>query len=83
MAMTSEEVLLEVNKVFVRVFERPGLVVSATTTASDVEGWDSLNHTLLIGEVQKHFNVKFALKEVMKFQNVGDLCAVLRAKLGG
>lgn len=83
MDMTNEEVLLEVNKVFTRVFGRPGIVVSASTTAKDVEGWDSLNHTLLIAEVQKHFKVKFTLKEVMKFQNVGDMCAVLRAKLGG
>jgi acyl carrier protein len=81
--MTSEEVLLEVNKVFSRVFGRPDLVVNAATTARDVEGWDSLNHTLLVAEVQKHFKVKFTLREVMKFQNVGDMCAVLRAKLGG
>jgi acyl carrier protein len=83
MTITSEELLAELNKIFIRVFDRSDIVVDETTTANDIEGWDSLNHTILITEVQHHFKVKFSLKEVMKFENVGDMCTTLRAKLEG
>jgi acyl carrier protein len=81
MPMSSEEVLREVTQVFARVFERPDIVVGPETTASDVPGWDSLNHVALISEVQAHFKVKFGIKEVMRFRNVGDLCRLLEQKL--
>jgi acyl carrier protein len=81
--MTSQEILVELNSVFARVFARPGLTVTPTTTAKDVEDWDSLNHTRLIAEVQKHFKVKLSLREVMKLQNVGDMVTLLQAKVGG
>jgi len=79
--MTQEEILAEVNKVFAAVFNKPGIVVHAGTTAKDVEGWDSLTHTLLVAKVQDHFKVKLGLREVMKWQNVGDMCAALAKKL--
>lgn len=61
--------------VFGRVFEDESIQISPTTTAADVEGWDSLTHIELIAEVEKHFGVKFKLTEIMKFKNVGDLAA--------
>lgn len=59
--------------VFARVFENDAIEIARTTTAADVEGWDSLTHIELIAEVEKHFGVKFKLTEIMKFKNVGDL----------
>ncbi len=81
--MTPEAILLEVNKVFAEVFGNPSITVGPTTTAKDVPEWDSLNHTALIAAVEKHFQIKFSLREVMRFQNVGDMCALVRAKTGG
>lgn len=81
--MTREEILSEVNKVFAAVFGDPSIVVGPATTAKDVVGWDSLTHTRLIAKTQEHFKVKFSLREVMRFQNVGDMCALIDKKLGG
>jgi acyl carrier protein len=79
--MTHDAILREVNQVFVRVFERASIVVTPATTAKDVDGWDSLNHVTLMAALQEHFKVKFSLKEMMRFENVGDVCALLQAKL--
>lgn len=78
-----DNVLSEVNKVFRSVFQNEQLEVNETTTANDVEAWDSLTHLTLISEIQKHFNVKFKITEIMKFKNVGDMCNVLRTKMNG
>jgi acyl carrier protein len=82
MAKSTEEILTDMNGVFTRVLDRPGIVLNATTTAAEVEGWDSMTHTVLLSEIEKHFGVKFALKEVVRFQNVGDICRALEKRLG-
>lgn len=82
MTEPSIDILRDVNTIFGRVFGNPSLVVHHATTANDVSEWDSLNHTILIAEVEKYFGIKFTLKELMRFQNVGDMCAVIRSKLG-
>ena len=43
------------------------------TTASDVPGWDSLQHLNIIVAVEKSYSIKFKGLEVMRVQNIGDL----------
>lgn len=75
-----EQILAEVNTVFHKVFQNNDLVVNESTTANDVEAWDSLTHLTLISEIQKHFNVKFKITEIMKFKTVGDMCQTIHNK---
>jgi acyl carrier protein len=78
----ARNILDEINAVFRAVFANSSLTVTESTTAADIPEWDSLNHTMLIAAVEKHFGVKFSIKEVMRFRNVGDMCKVVAAKLG-
>ena len=79
--MNQQETLEKVNDIFKRIFENDNLSIDMTTTADDVEEWDSLNHTLMIVEVEKFFNLKFKLKEVLGFQNVGDMVNTIVTRL--
>jgi acyl carrier protein len=51
------------------------------TTASEVPGWDSLNHVNVILAVEQTFGVHFKTLEVLKLANVGDLQRLLNSKL--
>lgn len=79
--MEEQEIYAQVTDVFVSVFKRNNFTIDATTTAADIDGWDSLTHMLLIDSVEKHFGIKFKLAEVMKFNNVGDMIATIKKKL--
>jgi acyl carrier protein len=70
-----------IQEVFRTVFEKPDLVLRDDMQAKDVEGWDSLNHVTLIMTIEDEFNIKFTTKEVMGFQNVGEMLSCLRGKL--
>jgi acyl carrier protein len=72
--------LEQVNEVFRDVFEDDELVVTAGTTADDVEGWDSLMHVTLIVALEKAFNVKFTSSEVAALENVGELTALIEQR---
>lgn len=76
-------VLDELNDLFRQVFEDPEIVVSAETTADDVDGWDSLSHITLISAVEAHFQIEFSRREVARLKNVGDLLNAIESKLGG
>jgi acyl carrier protein len=81
MPKTVPDILSEVSGIFGQVLGNPELVLDENTTANDVEGWDSLNHMALIAAVEQHFSIKFTLKDVMRFKNVGDMCRLIHTKL--
>jgi acyl carrier protein len=79
--MTNAQVHEKLTSVFRKVFNDPELTVGETTTADDVDGWDSIAHVSLIVAVEKAFNVRFTTKEVKALANVGDFVRLIERRL--
>jgi acyl carrier protein len=77
--------ILELQDVFREVFDDDEIVLGETTTAADIDGWDSMMHINLIVAIEKRFGVKFAAAEISKTkgddQNIGSLVTMLESKL--
>jgi acyl carrier protein len=71
-----------VEEVLREVFDDPGLRVSATTTANDVDGWDSLSHVNVVVAVEARFGIRFTQREALTFRNVGEMVAAIEKRLG-
>jgi len=71
----------KLQAIFQEVFDDPELEISPETTANDVDGWDSLSHVNLILAVETRFHITFSQKELMTFQNVGDLLVAIETKI--
>jgi acyl carrier protein len=67
--------------VFRDVFDDEALTIGATTTAKDIEAWDSLNHVNLIVAVEKAFKIKLTMKEATGLPDVGALAALVERKI--
>ena len=52
------------------------------TVASEVPGWDSLNHIDVVLAVEKKFGVRFKNTEVLRLKSVGDLQRLVDSKRG-
>jgi len=52
-----------------------------STSAADIEGWDSLAHVTLMFSVEQEFGIEFAGDEFSRLESVGSLRRVLEAKL--
>ena len=75
--MKKEEIYDMLNEVFRDVFDDDSITVSDSTTANDIEDWDSLEHINLVVAVEKRFNVKFGMNEVTGMKNVGDMVKII------
>ena len=75
--MSREEILGKVNDVFHDVFDDDSIVVTESTTADDVEDWDSLMHITLISEIESAFGMKFQMKDVVGMKNVGEMLDII------
>jgi len=76
-----EEILKGVQDVFIDVLEDDNIVLNYNTTADDIMGWDSLNHVVIIVEIEKKFNLKFKLEEIQSFKNIGEICDMVFNKV--
>lgn len=79
--MEREEVFSKLNEIFEDVLdldETPQL--TDTTSANDIEEWDSLSHIQLIVAIEKAFKLKFTSQEILKWNNVGEMVDTIIAR---
>lgn len=79
--MDREALYVKLNEVFRDVFDDDSIVVCDTTTADDIEDWDSLEHINLVVAVEKKFGIKFNMGEVNNFKNVGEMVDAILLKI--
>ena len=79
--MNRKEVFERLNSVFCDVFDDEDIVIGETTTAEDIEDWDSLEHITLVAAVESEFGVKFSMGQVVTLKNVGEMVDLILSKL--
>lgn len=78
--MDNNAILKSLNQIFVDTLDNKDIVLSNTTTANDVEEWDSLTHIQLVVAIEKYFKIRFTSKEIQNWSNIGDLVQSISAK---
>ena len=68
-----EDVHDRLTKVFQDVFDDDSIVITKETIASDIDGWDSLEHINLICAIEEEFDIKFSMGETVSLKNVGEM----------
>ncbi len=79
--MSREEVFQKLNEVFRDVFDDKDITVTDTTTADDIEDWDSLEHINLLAAVEQEFGIKFNMGQVVSMKNVGEMADIVIGQL--
>lgn len=79
--MERKEIFEKLTNVFRLVMDNEDIVLEESTTAEDIEEWDSLTHVQLIEMIQKDFGVKFSAKEMMSWEDVGEFVNMIEQKI--
>ena len=53
------------------------------TEPDDITQWDSLGHATLVHSLEREFNIRFEIDELMALENVRQVLEVVRGKLDG
>ena len=73
-------VLRRIGSIIGAVVGQPELVVSDTTRAEQVRGWDSLAHVSIVLNVEKAYGMRLKAAEVARLENVGSLVDIVLAR---
>jgi acyl carrier protein len=79
--MNTEDILKEVNDIFIDILDNEHIELSMITTANDVEDWDSLTHIQLVVAIEKHFRIRFTASQIQQWKNVGEMCAEINKRI--
>jgi len=74
--MTKEEILVEIKLIISNLLKKD-IEINYETIAKDVEGWDSLRHITIIAAVERKFQFKFKMKDVIGMKNVGEMIDII------
>lgn len=80
--MNRDELYAKLTEIFKENLDLDEIELTDTTTADDVEGWDSLAHIGLIAAIEQEFGFRFAMKEVVNLHNVGEMVDLILQKIG-
>lgn len=78
--MDKNEVLKQVNEIFIEILDNELIVITEITTADDIEEWDSLTHIQLVVAIEKYFKIRFTAKEIQSWKNVGKMIDCILTK---
>ncbi len=71
----------DLNEIFREVFKNENLKISNSTKNTDIDGWTSLNHAILIDALEKKFGLTFDLDEILTMQTVEDIFKTIESKI--
>jgi acyl carrier protein len=81
--MERTEIIEKIRKILVDVLKHEKFEMKDSLSASDVDGWDSLTHMIIITDIEKVFGIKIKLRELNKLNNMGDLLQLVASKTAG
>ncbi|NNE16646.1 MAG: acyl carrier protein [Saprospiraceae bacterium] len=79
--MERDQILEKIKIIVVSVLEHDDFDMKDELVATDVSGWDSLTHMIIITSIENEFKIKFRLKELNKLKNMGTLIELVQSKL--
>ncbi len=59
----------------------PHVQVSRSTTSLDIDGWDSLSHSILIMRVEEDFDIELPIERIYDLKDVGELADLVETVL--
>ena len=79
--MNEDEIFVCVKEVFSDVLGDSDLQINQSTSANDVEEWDSLSHINIVASLESRFGIKFMLGELQGLKDVGEMVSLIGKKL--
>lgn len=71
--MERKDIYERIENIFREILDDEDIVLSDTTVADDIDGWDSLTHVQLVVAIEKELGIRFTSREILSWKNVGQM----------
>jgi len=71
--VTRADVQAGLQEIFRNVFNDDSIVISDTTTAQNISGWDSLQQIKIILACEKKFAIRLRARDINALENAGEM----------
>ena len=71
--MNIGQVLNKLQEILRKVFDDENLIITDDTNYEDIEEWDSYEQMNIVAEIEKNFNVKFTIDDIMGCTCISDI----------
>ena len=78
--MERKDILSKVEEIFRDILDNEDIVLNDETTEDEIDEWDSLTHIQLVVAIEKAFGMKFTSKEILSWNNVGEMIETIKKK---
>jgi len=75
--MDSAEVFKKLKTLIADFFGTDPDMLTPESSAADVDGWDSIGHTMLILDIERAFDIRLTDQEATQVSNVGELAELI------
>ncbi len=79
--MNKSQIIEKVQETFRDILDNEEIVLTETTSAKDIEEWDSLSNVQLVVGIENEFGIRFTSAEIPSWRNVGDMVECISKKL--
>ena len=79
--MDQQKIILEFQVIFKELFKIKKVDLSPSLELYEINDWSSLRHIMFIDAIEKKFNIKFRLNEIIELKSIGDICRMVEFKL--
>lgn len=79
--MKRDEIKNKIHAILINVLEHDDFTMSDQLKASDVTGWNSLAQAMIITLIEDEFQIKFKLKDLSNWKDIGSLTSIIESKL--
>ena len=76
-----QEIIKKLENIFRKVLNDNQINLKFDTTSNELEQWDSLNHILIVLEIEKSFLIKITAGEIAELKDVGKICQLVKEKV--
>ncbi|MEA1649030.1 acyl carrier protein [Nitrospirillum sp. BR 11164] len=77
----NEEIFLKIRAIIANQFLADPESITPVTSAIDVDGWDSVSHTMLILEIEERLGILLPSEDVGSLETVADLAALVERRM--
>lgn len=79
--MDKSQIIGKLQEIFRDILDNEEIVLTETTSAKDIEEWDSLSNVQLVVGIEDEFGIRFTSAEIPSWKNVGDMVECISKKL--